>query len=116
MEEIVLMAENLAGKLIQSDIYKDYHEAKTDIKKRPDLLAKLKEYKSLNLRYQLAVIKENPELSSFDDEKRLSSMYQQLVADEKARQFLESEKKILILIEKIYDIIGTACKIELFDH
>ncbi len=115
MEDIVQSAQSLAHMLINSDIYKNYNDAKAEIKTRPDLLKKIEEYKSLNMRYQLSMIKENENPPSFDDEKRLSYMFQQLIADEKSRQFLESEKKLFTLMERIYDIIGTACKIEFFD-
>ena len=113
IDNILKLAEDLVENLKKSDVYCDFLNAKKNVDDNPELKEKILKYKKLNFEYQCKIM--NEANVSFDEEKHISSMYHTLLLDAEAKFFLESEKKLVELLDRIYNIISGPCEIEMFD-
>ncbi len=112
MDDLFDIAKSIGEKLKSTDLYNEYITSKNNILKDPELNLKVYRYKKLNFEYQSKII--NGFMPAFDEERRISTIYWELVLNKDAKAFLESEKKLVELINSVYNIIGDSCEIGMF--
>lgn len=109
--DVIEMAGLLAEKLKETEAHTNYERSKNKIHMDEDLTLKIYRYKKMNFDYQHKLM--NNIEPSFDEEKKISGLYSELLLNDDARLFLESEKKLIDLVSDIYNIIGEACGLEI---
>ena len=106
------MADHMAAKLRLSCCYQDYCEARNRIARDPELKLRLDAYRQMHMAYQGKLI--NQQQPGLDEEKQISNLYWSLMLNPDAKTYLENEKKLVDLIDTLYNKIGNACDIEMF--
>lgn len=112
MDDMLSLAETIADKLKESDMYKQYISAKHTVNSNPGLKSSIEKFKKANFDYHHKIM--NNESPSFDEEKEISSIYWSLMRNDDTKNYIESEKKLVELLDKIYNVIGGACEIDMF--
>lgn len=109
-EKIFDYSKNIAELIKQSEAYKNYLFFKEKVKSDPNLQGEIIELKKeqANIEYK----KINGEEVSFEDERKINSLYSQIAAWEGGYEFLESEKLLLKLISDVYEKISTDLDID----
>ena len=109
-EALMDATQKLAMGLAESECCRAYSAAREDVHANPSLLEKLGEYKKKSAAYRMAAA--NGEPSSQETEMALSELYWELMLDNKARRFLESEKEAAALAAKLCEMIAAACPVD----
>lgn len=112
MDDMLSLAGTIANKLKNSDMYKQYISAKHTVNSNPELKSSIEKFKRANFDYQHKIM--NNKTPSFEEEKEISSIYWSLMRNNDTKNYIESEKKLVELLDKIYNIIGSACEIDMF--
>jgi cell fate (sporulation/competence/biofilm development) regulator YlbF (YheA/YmcA/DUF963 family) len=112
MDDVFSMAEAVADKLKNSESYTEYLSVKQKINNDPELKYQISAFRKANFDYQYRFL--NNESPSFEEEKAVSSIYWKLMSNADAKKYLECEKSIVERLERIYNIIGSACELDLY--
>lgn len=90
-----------------------YKAAKENIERNPELKLRIDEYKRLHVAFQKRAACLLPgSFPSFDEEKAISSIYWGLMLNEQAKEFLESERKLVCAAKMQIAEIADACNID----
>ncbi len=111
MERIFELTNNLANALEECECFKNYTNSKIKISSNTDLCRRIKEFKGAHLNFQAKLLQNIQ--TSFDEERHVSKLYADLLLNDDARLFLESEKIMLEIIAKVYSTINNSCKIDM---
>jgi cell fate (sporulation/competence/biofilm development) regulator YlbF (YheA/YmcA/DUF963 family) len=111
MDKILEQANFLSNLIKDSNEYSEYNKYKDIINNRVDLKDKLKELKKIEL--EIYLNKVNGTDINFDEEKKLSHRFSELLIVDETRNFLESEKNLLEIITKTQSIISDTFESEL---
>jgi len=109
METLIEEATVLAKKLAESDCCRAYREAKQAVLADDALLQRLSVYKEKHLAQQAAKIKG---LDAPEQEKELAALYWDLMLDDRARRFLESEREAAATTAAICGLFTEACAVD----
>ncbi len=110
MEDLFKLADNLTKAIKDSKCYNDYLISKENIKKNPELCAKVKEFRQIHMDFQRK--KNNGEDIPFDYEKKVSKEYYNITLNEDVKTFLKNEQILVKLVGDIYNRITTECVLE----
>ena len=108
MQNIYDTVNKLAQQLKTSEEYVNYKMAKQTISLNPDLNIKIKEFEKAKYDSQIKMVKTQQR-----DEKemeKLQKMYEKLIQNPDAKNFLEAEAKFNLLMADINKIIGESIK------
>ncbi len=110
MKEILKKTDELVELIKNSPAYKSYKQARESLS--PQLQEQLREFKELNLRFQLARANGETLQDAFDIEKRLDYLQGQISFDQWGHRFINSETEILELLGDVLERIETVCDID----
>ncbi len=102
--DLIAMANEISDKFISSELYKEYLELLEKIEKNKSLKDKISNYKMEQINFQGKVLANEP--TSFEEEKKLSSLYTELIMNEDCRKFLKVEAELLKALNQIYEALG----------
>ncbi len=102
--DLISMASEISDKFISSELYKDYLVLLEKIEKDENLKLKITNYKKEQIAFQSKVLAN--ESTSFQDEKRMSVLYTELIMNEDCRKFLKVEAELLKGLNQIYEALG----------
>jgi len=106
LKEILDQADNLVKNLFESDIYKNYLEARKKLNQEDLVL--IRQLKKLQKEF--VTVNNN-----FENEKLLSNIYAKLCLANNTRRFLESELKLTEFIKILNIKLSNAIKLDYFD-
>lgn len=90
---------------MESESYQEYVKYKKAIETEPALYDRIMTFRQAHIEFQMKVMQnQNP---SFEDEKYVSSLYSSLMLNTDARNFIESEKKVLNILQTVYETLGS---------
>lgn len=98
------LATLLAEKLCNNEDYVKYTTARDLIMTNETYVNNIKSFRKAEINYQQKIL--NGQTPSFDEEKAISSMYTNLTTNEITSNFMVHEKRVLDLLNSIYQIIG----------
>ena len=101
-------ANKLAQEIKESEEYVNYKMAKRAIALNPDLNIKIKEFEKMRYESQMKIMQ-----TGETDEKELAhmqKMYEKLVQNMDAKNFLDAEAKFNLLMTDVNKIIGDSIK------
>ena len=103
---IIEKVGNIAEMIRDSELYRRYTVAKAVIRSDYDLHVRINEFKRLD-----GDFKKNVENNWYDyeEEKRVSTIYWDLMLNKDAADFFECESRLVDLRNEINTIISTAC-------
>lgn len=110
-DSISALARELAEQIGSSESYRKYSEIKAKIIENSFLTFKIKEFKRAHVEYQLKAMNNEP--VAFEEERRVSKLYADLMLDNDAKEYLENESAILAMIARIHKILNERCRIDL---
>ncbi len=99
-------ANRLAQELKQSEEYLNYKKAKETLNLRPELKNKIEEFEKARYDAQVTAMQ-----TGKDDEektKKMQQLYIELIENDDAKKFFDSETKFNIILADINKIIGDA--------
>ncbi len=102
--DLINKATEISEEFVNSDLYKEYLVLLEKIKKDYSLLEKIGNYKRAQINFQGQVLAN--EVPSFEEEKKLSALYTELVMNEDCRNFLKVEAELLKNLNQIYEALG----------
>jgi cell fate (sporulation/competence/biofilm development) regulator YlbF (YheA/YmcA/DUF963 family) len=104
LDEVRRAAEKLAESIKNSDLYVAYQRSYEDCKPDEAMMTRLREFKAT----ETAAWNQCDESISFEDEKKISALFSQLVLNEKTKTFLENEAKLCAMLRDVYRITASA--------
>lgn len=110
MEEILALTREIAFSIKESNIYKDYLEARQKVDNNPDLKKKIVDFKQKHVEFQSKRSKN--EDVSFDEEKYVSRLYFDLMLNDEAKKYFDNEEVLLHLMGSIYKTLDEECRID----
>ena len=98
----------LATELKQSEEYVNYKMAKETLSLKPELKKKIQEFEEARYDAQISAM----QTGKSDDEKtkKMQNLYIELIENDEAKKFFDSEMKFNILLADVNKIIGDAIK------
>lgn len=112
MDKILNTATILKNELLSSDIYKNYITAKSNLKNSPEIYKRVNDFRDIQIEGRSSEILENS--MPLDKEAYFSKLYSDLMLNKIASDFFESEHLLLVLYNKILDIICEDIDIDFF--
>lgn len=97
------LANALKIELLNSDIYKNYVNAKSNLKNSTEIYKKVCEFRATQIQERSNELIDSP--IPLDKETYLSKLYSDLMLNKLACDFFETERLFLILYNKILDAI-----------
>ena len=115
MDNIKEFADKLAKEIEQSQEYKKYLEYKVELEKNSELKDLTDYYKKIKADIEIRRI--NGETVSSSDEKLIEDTYSKVCSNELCRNFINSEKMIVIMISDVYKTLvkNISLDMEFFD-
>lgn len=101
-------ANKLAQEIKQSEEYINYKMAKEAINLNIEIKNKIKEFEKLRYNLQIEVMKTGKH--NEEGEKKIQQLYLELIQNDEAKRFFETETKFNLLIADVNKIIGEAIK------
>ena len=101
-------ANKLAQELRQSEEYVNYKMAKETLRLKPELKKKIKEFEEARYDAQITAMQtgKNDEAKT----KKMQDLYIELIEDNDAKNFFETETKFNIVLADVNKIIGDAVR------
>ncbi|WP_037372945.1 YlbF family regulator [Anaerovorax odorimutans] len=103
-------ARNLAKVLKESEEYKSYKELKETASKNPELVEMLNDFQAKQFEIQSKQM--IGEEISEDMKGQMQSLYEIIMKDPLAAQYMQAEMRFSMLINDIYTILGEVIKVE----
>jgi hypothetical protein len=107
---LMARVRGLADAFAKSSLYADYLVYKADIERDPILSLRVSVFKEAQAEYERMLAEGTV---AFDDEKRISHMYAELMLDGSAGPYLECETKLLDLYRNTLDTLAAACMLDI---
>ncbi len=101
-------ANRLAQEIKQSEEYVNYKMAKETLSLKPELKNKIEEFEQA--RYEAQIIAMQTGKSDEEKTKRMQQLYIELIENDEAKRFFETETKFNIVLADVNKIIGDAVK------
>ena len=101
-------ANRLAQEIKQSEEYVNYKMAKETLSLKPELKNKIDEFEQS--RYEAQIIAMQTGKSDEEKTKRMQQLYIELIENDEAKRFFETETKFNIVLADVNKIIGDAVK------
>lgn len=101
-------ANKLAEEIKLSEEYVSLKKSKTELENNIELKSKIKEFEQKRQQMQMLTIQGIEPTSEKTQE--IQNMYTELLKDEKAKEYFETEMKFSVLIADVNKIIGDAIK------
>ena len=98
----------LATELIESEEYVNYKMAKETLSLKPDLKKKIQEFEDARYDAQISAMQTGK--SDEEKTKKMQNLYIELIENEDAKRFFDTEMKFNILLADVNKIIGDAIK------
>lgn len=111
INEAVKMADEIADKLQNSSIYKEYQLALSKIEKDKNLMEKIKQFKIKHLEY---ANDRNNGNEDFNKEKYISQELYKIMLNEDVRMYFKNEEKLVKLITDVYSRVTEKCYLNIF--
>ncbi len=105
MENILKTANKLAALLESSECSLNYKKYKAVVECNPPLFNEIKEFKLLLESYK------SKTSHTFEDEKIISKKYFDVLLNDDAKAFLESEKQFSQLMYSVWEIVSASLKV-----
>lgn len=99
-------ANRLAQELKQSEEYVNYKMAKETLSLKPDLKKKVEEFEVS--RYEAQITAMQTGKSDEEKTKKMQELYLELIENEDAKRFFETETKFNLILSDVNKIIGDA--------
>ena len=99
-------ANRLAQELKQSEEYVNYKMAKETLSLKPDLKKKVEEFEVA--RYEAQITAKHTGKSDEEKTKKMQELYLELIENEDAKRFFETETKFNLILSDVNKIIGDA--------
>ena len=99
-------ANRLAYEMKNSEEYKNYKKQKEEIANQPELKEKLEKFEKERYEVQIAAISEGKQ--EIEKANELQNLYVELIANEKMKQYFDSELKFNIMLADVNKIISEA--------
>ena len=101
-------ANKLAEEIKLSEEYVNFKKSKTELENNIELKSKIKEFEQKRQQMQMLTIQGIEPTEEKAQE--IQNMYTELLKDEKAKEYFETEMKFSVLIADVNKIIGDAIK------
>lgn len=101
-------ANKLAEEIKSSEEYVGFKKSKTELENNIELKNKIKEFEQKRQQMQMLTIQGIEPTTEKAQE--IQNMYTELLKDEKAKEYFETEMKFSVLIADVNKIIGDAIK------
>ena len=101
-------ANKLAEEIKLSEEYVSFKKSKTELENNIELKSKIKEFEQKRQQMQILTIQGIEPTEEKTQE--IQNMYTELLKDEKAKEYFETEMKFSVLIADVNKIIGDAIK------
>ena len=101
-------ANKLAAELKQTDEYKAYKNSKQQIESNAEVKSKIDEFDKLRVEAQKAMLK--GEANANELSVKLQNLYTELYQNEIAKNYLEAEMRVSVMVTDINKIISEAIK------
>ena len=111
MNEYIQKAEEFSKFLASSPMYANFIKARSNISVKPELSSEMKEFRQMQLDYELSVLQGGH--TDFEKEKELSRRYSRLILNQEIREYLNCEKALMDMLNKVDEIIAKACPVNL---
>lgn len=111
MDKTLQLADEIAGTISKSDIYKEYLKAKNEIINNPELFEKMKKFKEAH--NEFCHRREAGEEIPLYDEINVSRMYFELLRYNCTESYLKNEQLLIKLMSQVYEHLSKAC-VEIF--
>ena len=98
----------LATELKESEEYVNYKMAKETLSLKPDLKKKIQEFEEARYDAQISAMQTGK--SDEEKTKKMQNLYIELIENEDAKRFFDTEMKFNILLADVNKIIGDAIK------
>ncbi len=98
----------LATELKKSEEYVNYKMAKETLSLKPDLKKKIQEFEDARYDAQISAMQTGK--SDEEKTKKMQNLYIELIENEDAKRFFDTEMKFNILLADVNKIIGDAIK------
>ena len=98
----------LATELKESEEYVNYKMAKETLSLKPDLKKKIQEFEDARYDAQISAMQTGK--SDEEKTKKMQNLYIELIENEDAKRFFDTEMKFNILLAAVNKIIGDAIK------
>ena len=98
----------LATELKESEEYVNYKMAKETLSLKPDLKKKIQEFEDARYDAQISAMQTGQ--SDEEKTKKMQNLYIELIENEDAKRFFDTEMKFNILLADVNKIIGDAIK------
>ena len=99
-------ANRLAQEIKESEEYVNYKMAKETLNLKPDLKKKIEEFEAARYDAQVAAMQTGK--SDEEKTKKMQQLYLELIENEDAKRFFETETKFNIILADVNKIIGDA--------
>ena len=99
-------ANQLAQEIKQSEEYVNYKMAKETLSLKPDLKKKVEEFEVA--RYEAQITAMQTGKSDEEKTKKMQELYLELIENEDAKRFFETETKFNLILSDVNKIIGDA--------
>ncbi len=99
-------ANKLAQEIKQSEEYVNYKMAKETLNMKPDLKRKIQEFEEARYEAQIEVMQTGR--NNEEKTKKMQELYIELIENEDAKRFFETETKFNIVLADVNKIIGDA--------
>ena len=110
-DKVISIAGELSDELSKTECCARFCHYKQIVGADPILYNRIKDFKKAQIEFEYRELQDSP--LSFEEEKNVSKLYSELVLNDNARHYLESEKAVLELFSRIIDIVSAACKIDI---
>lgn len=111
VNEAVNLADEIADKIKNSQIYRDYIEALSKIEEDAETMEKIKQLKIKHLDYANDRTKG---IEDFNKEKYISQEFFKMMLNENVKIYFMNEEKLVSLISDVYSIVAEKCHLNLF--
>ncbi len=111
INEAVRLADEIADKIKNSRIYKDYSAALANLEGDAETLERIKQFKKKHMDY---ANERERGVEDFNKEKYISQELFKIELNENARIFLKTEEELVDLMADIYSRVSEKCTLNLF--
>lgn len=101
-------ANKLAEEIKSSEEYESFKKIKNELENNIELKNKIKEFEQKRQQMQMLTIQGIE--TTAEKAQEIQNMYTELLKDEKAKEYFETEMKFSVLIADVNKIIGDAIK------
>ena len=111
LKETTMLSDEIAEKINESQVYKDYKRALERIEKDSELMEKIRQIKQKHLEF---AEERKRGINDFNKEKYISQELYKIMLNEDARTFFKNEEKLVKLVTDIYFIVSEKCSLNIF--